>query len=148
MALGILPLQGVLAARRRPPSLSCQGSRASLGLLCLLLLLEHRVSLLALDVPPENLLLPFLLGDQESHRILGHLAYPWVQDFLGVLEGLEGLLFLGIQGSLSFLSTPFHRQDLAFLGGRDFQDVQGLRQAQQALNIQVAQVALFLLSFP
>lgn len=34
------------------------------------------------------------------------------------------------------------------LGGRDFRDVQGLRQAQQALNTQVAQVALFLLSFP
>lgn len=36
----------------------------------------------------------------------------------------------------------------AHLGGRDFQDVQGLHQVQQALNIQVAQVALFLLSFP
>lgn len=148
MALGILALPGVLEVQRLPLSLSCQEGRASLGLLCLLSLLEHQVSLLGLEVPPANLFLPFLLVDQESHRILGLLSYPLVQGFLGILEGLEGLLFLETQGSLSFLSTPCHHQDPAFLDGRDFQDVQGLRQVQQALNIQVAQVALFLLSFP
>lgn len=148
MALGILALLGVLEVQRLPLSLSYREGRASLGLLCLLLLLEHQVSLLGLEVPPANQFLPFLLVDQESHHILDLLSYPLVQGFLGILEGLEGLLFLEIQGSLSFLLTPCHHQDPAFLDGRDFQDVQGSRQVQQAPNIQVAQVALFLLSFP
>lgn len=40
------------------------------------------------------------------------------------------------------------RASSAHLGGQDSRDLQGFPLVQQALNVQVRQVALFLLSFP
>lgn len=103
MALGVLSCQWALEAQHLPRSLSCQGGQASPGRPCLLWLLGHQVSLLGLEVPPANPFLLFLLLDQEFHHVLDHLFHPLVQGFQGILEGLEGLLFLESQGSLSFL---------------------------------------------
>lgn len=100
MALEVLSCQWALEGQHLPLSLSCQGGQASLGLPCLLWLLDHQVCLLDLEVPQANPFLLFLLLDQEFHRVLDFLSHPLVQDFLGLLEGLEGLLFLESQGSL------------------------------------------------
>lgn len=148
MALEVLSCQWALEGQHLPLSLSCQGGQASLGLPCLLWLLDHQACLLDLEVPQANPFLLFLLLDQEFHRVLDFLSHPLVQDFLGLLEGLEGLLFLESQGSLSFLEIPNHQQDQAVLDGQDFRDSQELPQVQQAPNVQVRQVALFRLSLP
>lgn len=100
MALGVLLCPWVLEAQHLPLFPSCQGGRANQGLPCLLWHLEHQGSLLGLDGPPASLFLLFLQLDQESHRVLGYLLHPLVQEVLGILEDLEGLLFLVGLGNL------------------------------------------------
>lgn len=100
MPLEVLSCQWALEAQHLPLALSCQGGQASLVLPCLLWFLEDQVSLLDLEVLPASLFLLFLRLDQEFHQVLDYLSHPLVQDFLAILEDLEGLLFLESQGSL------------------------------------------------